>query len=125
LPPAAERRLPAAGCITLGGACPAGPQLPAGLGQRRRRPSLHPALPPPLPLAPPDPCPPLAAGHARGKGWLRLGGSLRYNGRAAEDFELQRTAAYVAQTDYHIPTLTVDETLSFAQTCLVRCRGCC
>jgi hypothetical protein len=32
---------------------------------------------------------------------------------------LQRTACYVAQTDYHVPTLTVDETLSFAETCLV------
>jgi hypothetical protein len=64
-------------------------------------------------------CASATAGHARHSSTLRLSGTVRYNGKSSDKFMLQRTAAYVAQTDYHVPALTVDETLSFAEACLV------
>jgi ABC-type multidrug transport system ATPase subunit len=44
-------------------------------------------------------------------------GSITYNGHKLEEFCVQRTAAYISQTDDHIPELTVRETLDFAARC--------
>lgn len=48
---------------------------------------------------------------------LEVTGTVRYNGRDASTFDLQRTAAYVDQYDVHLPLLTVHETLLFARKC--------
>ncbi|GAB2216608.1 hypothetical protein Droror1_Dr00024383 [Drosera rotundifolia] len=41
-------------------------------------------------------------------------GSINYNGHALDEFCVQRTSAYISQTDNHIVELTVPETLDFA-----------
>lgn len=38
---------------------------------------------------------------------LQVTGCIKYNGQEASQFVLRRTAAYVDQLDYHIPSLTV------------------
>lgn len=48
---------------------------------------------------------------------LRVSGSVLYNGRSAEDFEVPSTVAYVHQVDNHEPVLTVRETIRFAGKC--------
>lgn len=42
----------------------------------------------------------------------------RYNGHTADDFCLQRTAAFVHQTDRHLGNISVYETLDLAHACL-------
>ena len=44
-------------------------------------------------------------------------GSITYNGHKLDEFYVQRTSAYISQTDNHIAELTVRETLDFAARC--------
>ena len=44
-------------------------------------------------------------------------GNITYNGHMLDDFCIQRTSAYISQTDNHIAELTVRETLDFAARC--------
>ncbi|KAK1311612.1 ABC transporter G family member 31 [Acorus calamus] len=48
---------------------------------------------------------------------LKRTGNITYNGHALDEFVVQRTAAYISQTDNHIGELTVRETLDFAARC--------
>lgn len=48
---------------------------------------------------------------------VAISGSVTYNGAAASDFNVVRTARYVNQTDLHNPALTVRETLMFSAMC--------
>lgn len=41
-------------------------------------------------------------------------GKITYNGHSFKEFIPQRTAAYINQTDTHLPELTVRETFDFA-----------
>lgn len=41
-------------------------------------------------------------------------GTITYNGHKLDEFHVQRTSAYISQTDNHIAELTVRETLDFA-----------
>ncbi|GLC39280.1 hypothetical protein PLESTM_000878400, partial [Pleodorina starrii] len=52
-------------------------------------------------------------------GRLLVHGSVSYNGLPADGsaFEVSRAASYVAQTEVHLPELTVAETLTFAAEC--------
>ncbi|KAJ6777679.1 ABC TRANSPORTER G FAMILY MEMBER 31-LIKE [Salix koriyanagi] len=45
---------------------------------------------------------------------LQKSGNITYNGQKIDDFYVQRTSAYISQTDNHIAELTVRETLDFA-----------
>ncbi|KAI5603534.1 hypothetical protein BDE02_01G225800 [Populus trichocarpa] len=45
---------------------------------------------------------------------LKKSGNITYNGQKFDDFYVQRTSAYISQTDNHIAELTVRETLDFA-----------
>lgn len=45
-------------------------------------------------------------------------GSIEYNGLSQDQFELSKLVSLVDQTDDHCPTLTVKETLEFADNCL-------
>ncbi|KAL5817183.1 hypothetical protein ACOSQ3_025561 [Xanthoceras sorbifolium] len=47
-------------------------------------------------------------------GNLKKSGSIMYNGHELDEFHVQRTSAYISQTDNHIAELTVRETLDFA-----------
>lgn len=40
-----------------------------------------------------------------------------YNGHHLKEFVPQRTSAYVSQQDWHVPEMTVRETLEFAGRC--------
>jgi len=42
---------------------------------------------------------------------------VTYNGTSLTEFCVQRTSAYISQTDNHIGELTVRETLDFAAKC--------
>lgn len=44
-------------------------------------------------------------------------GNITYNGKKLSDFCVQRTSAYISQTDNHIAELTVRETFDFAARC--------
>lgn len=59
----------------------------------------------------------LLSGRLREHKGLRRSGSIKYNGVEMEDFVVQRTAGLVEQFDYHIPNLTVIETVKFAASC--------
>ncbi|XP_030969146.1 ABC transporter G family member 31-like isoform X2 [Quercus lobata] len=48
---------------------------------------------------------------------LKKSGSITYNDHKLDDFYVQRTSAYISQTDNHIAELTVRETLDFAARC--------
>ncbi|KAA8543738.1 hypothetical protein F0562_022085 [Nyssa sinensis] len=48
---------------------------------------------------------------------LKKSGNITYNGHKLDDFCVQRTSAYISQTDNHIAELTVRETLDFAARC--------
>ncbi|PON60434.1 ABC transporter-like [Trema orientale] len=48
---------------------------------------------------------------------LKKSGKITYNGHALDEFCVQRTSAYIGQTDNHIAELTVRETLDFAARC--------
>ncbi|KAK7843637.1 abc transporter g family member 31 [Quercus suber] len=48
---------------------------------------------------------------------LKKSGSITYNGHKLDEFYVQRTSAYISQTDNHIAELTVRETLDFAARC--------
>ena len=45
---------------------------------------------------------------------VQISGDITYNGRRFDEFIPQRTAAYIEQTDLHLPELTVRETMNFA-----------
>ena len=47
-------------------------------------------------------------------GSLQIKGDITYNGATFDEFVPQRTAAYIEQTDLHLPELTVRETMDFA-----------
>lgn len=44
-------------------------------------------------------------------------GKITYNGHELNEFCVQRTSAYISQTDSHIAELTVRETLDFGARC--------
>lgn len=46
-----------------------------------------------------------------------LQGSVTYNHKPLDKFQVRRLAAYIAQTDRHLPSLTVRETCEFANAC--------
>ncbi|CAL9782849.1 unnamed protein product [Musa acuminata subsp. burmannicoides] len=48
---------------------------------------------------------------------LKRSGDVKYNGCQLDKFVVQRTSAYISQTDNHIGELTVRETLDFAARC--------
>ncbi|XP_066345250.1 ABC transporter G family member 51 isoform X1 [Miscanthus floridulus] len=48
---------------------------------------------------------------------LKKSGEVTYNGTSLTEFCVQRTSAYISQTDNHIGELTVRETLDFAAKC--------
>lgn len=48
---------------------------------------------------------------------LRVSGSVLYNGRSTEEFQVPSTVGYVHQVDNHEPVLTVRETIRFAGKC--------
>ncbi|KAK1392228.1 ABC transporter G family member 31 like [Heracleum sosnowskyi] len=48
---------------------------------------------------------------------LKKSGNITYNGHMLDEFCIQRTSAYISQTDNHIAELTVRETLDFAARC--------
>uniref|UniRef100_A0A0E0M6E0 ABC transporter domain-containing protein n=1 Tax=Oryza punctata TaxID=4537 RepID=A0A0E0M6E0_ORYPU len=48
---------------------------------------------------------------------LKKSGEVAYNGMTLDQFCVQRTSAYISQTDNHIGELTVRETLDFAAKC--------
>ncbi|XP_020252372.1 ABC transporter G family member 31 isoform X3 [Asparagus officinalis] len=48
---------------------------------------------------------------------LKVTGQVKYNGKFLDEFFVQRTSAYISQTDNHIGELTVRETLDFAARC--------
>ena len=45
---------------------------------------------------------------------VQMHGNITYNGHTFKEFIPQRTAAYINQTDTHLPELTVRETFDFA-----------
>ncbi|KAL5750509.1 hypothetical protein ACOSP7_025112 [Xanthoceras sorbifolium] len=45
---------------------------------------------------------------------LEKSGNITYNGHKLDEFHVQRTSAYISQTDNHMAELTVRETLDFA-----------
>lgn len=56
---------------------------------------------------------------------LSIGGSIKYNGTDFHDFVVRRTAGLVDQYDFHIPELTVLETVQFAAGTRGGCRPAC
>jgi ABC-type multidrug transport system ATPase subunit len=44
-------------------------------------------------------------------------GKISYNGHALDEFYVQRTCAYISQTDNHLAELTVRENFNFAAQC--------
>ena len=42
---------------------------------------------------------------------------MTYNGHGVDEFCVQRTSAYISQSDNHLAELTVRETLDFAARC--------
>ncbi|KAD6119877.1 hypothetical protein E3N88_11148 [Mikania micrantha] len=48
---------------------------------------------------------------------LKKSGKITYNGHELNEFCVQRTSAYISQTDSHIAELTVRETLDFGARC--------
>ncbi|KAJ0020425.1 hypothetical protein Pint_32556 [Pistacia integerrima] len=48
---------------------------------------------------------------------LKKSGDITYNGKKLNEFCVQRTSAYISQTDNHIAELTVRETFDFAARC--------
>ncbi|KAF9599142.1 hypothetical protein IFM89_035421 [Coptis chinensis] len=56
----------------------------------------------------------LKALSGRLDGNLKESGNITYNGHSLGEFCVQRTSAYISQTDNHIAELTVRETLDFA-----------
>ncbi|CAO2840837.1 unnamed protein product [Amaranthus hypochondriacus] len=48
---------------------------------------------------------------------LKSSGKVTYNGHEMHEFCVQRTSAYISQTDNHIAELTVRETFDFAARC--------
>lgn len=46
-----------------------------------------------------------------------LQGSVTYNHNPLDKIQVRRLAAYIAQTDRHLPSLTVRETCDFANAC--------
>ena len=47
----------------------------------------------------------------------QVGGKVTYNGKAFNEFNVARTAAYVYQGDNHIAQMTTRETLDFSARC--------
>ncbi|XP_023513303.1 ABC transporter G family member 31-like [Cucurbita pepo subsp. pepo] len=48
---------------------------------------------------------------------LKKTGNITYNGHQLDEFCVQRTSAYISQSDNHLAELTVRETLDFAARC--------
>lgn len=46
-----------------------------------------------------------------------MSGNVTYNGHGLKEFVPQRTSAYVSQQDWHVPEMTVRETLDFSARC--------
>jgi hypothetical protein len=49
--------------------------------------------------------------------FFQQSGSITYNGHRHDEFCVQRTSAYISQTDNHLAELTVRESLDFAARC--------
>lgn len=47
----------------------------------------------------------------------KMSGNVTYNGHGLKEFVPQRTSAYVSQQDWHVPEMTVRETLDFSARC--------
>eukprot|EP00887_Chlorella_sp_A99_P006759 scaffold3.g6759.t1 len=60
------------------------------------------------------------AGRLQPSHRLRISGSVKYNGVEIRDIVARRTAGLVDQYDYHIPELSVLETVSFAADCMIK-----
>lgn len=43
-----------------------------------------------------------------------MSGNVTYNGHGLKEFVPQRTSAYVSQHDWHVPEMTVRETLDLS-----------
>ena len=65
----------------------------------------------------------MLAGRIKPSKYLRVGGTVCYNGVPAQEFVIERTVGLVDQYDEHIPNLTVHETLEFAMICQMGLRG--
>ncbi|EPS65267.1 hypothetical protein M569_09509, partial [Genlisea aurea] len=48
---------------------------------------------------------------------LEVSGKVTYNGHEMNEFVPQRSSAYISQNDFHIPEMTVKETLEFSARC--------
>ncbi|RLN51281.1 hypothetical protein BBP00_00009915, partial [Phytophthora kernoviae] len=58
------------------------------------------------------------AGKLKDNAKAKVGGEILYSGLRGEDIDLNKLVGLVDQTDNHIPTLTVRETLHFADMCV-------
>lgn len=54
---------------------------------------------------------------------LQKSGRISYNGHSFDEFCVQRTSAYISQSDNHLEDLTVRETLDFAARCQAATQG--
>lgn len=57
------------------------------------------------------------AGRLLGNTTTFLSGKVTYNEKGLEEIQPRRVAAFIGQTDRHLPTLTVRETVEFAYKC--------
>mmetsp|Transcript_41239 Transcript_41239/g.123098 ORF Transcript_41239/g.123098 Transcript_41239/m.123098 type:complete len:267 (-) Transcript_41239:893-1693(-) len=62
-------------------------------------------------------------GHLKATHDTRITGSIRYNGQPLDSFHVQRTAAYVDQSDAHMAYYSVEETLQYAFECQAGLHG--
>uniref|UniRef100_A0A6J1C459 ABC transporter G family member 31-like n=1 Tax=Momordica charantia TaxID=3673 RepID=A0A6J1C459_MOMCH len=54
---------------------------------------------------------------------IKFSGRISYNGHSFDEFCVQRTSAYISQSDNHLEDLTVRETLDFAARCQAATQG--
>lgn len=59
----------------------------------------------------------LLAGRLKRESGVAASGEVLYNGRRADTFVLERNAAYIDQTDQHLPAQKVHDLLRFAWQC--------
>lgn len=59
----------------------------------------------------------MLAGRLKRESGVTATGEVRYNGRRADTFVLERNAAYIDQTDQHLPAQKVYDLLKFAWHC--------
>lgn len=59
----------------------------------------------------------MLAGRLKRESGVTATGEVLYNGRRADTFVLERNAAYIDQTDQHLPAQKVHDLLKFAWHC--------